>query len=218
MNNIWVIAKNTYKETIRDRLLYTVTFLGFIYLIFTFFLSQISLDQGQRVVTDFGLAGILFFGIFISIFIGANLLYKEFISGTGQLLFPKPLSRSQYIIGKFFGISLTLLVVMFLLTLLFSLGYFSQFNQWPNLITYQAILASYLEILIISALALMFGVFTSPIASSLYSIALFFIGHSFNLILSSALQSKNVIFTFLIKTAYFVLPNLEKFNLRNFGS
>src|SRR3990167_2661323 len=134
MNTILTIARNTFKETIRDRILFSVTFLGILYMIFIFFLSTISLDQGARVVTDFGLAGILFFGIAISIFIGANLLYKEIIGGTSLILFPKPISKGQYIIGKFFGLAATIILVSFILTIIFIVGFWIQNRNWPSVV------------------------------------------------------------------------------------
>ena len=214
MNTIITIARNTFKETIRDRILYSVTFLGILYMIFIFFLSTISLDQGPRVVTDFGLVGILFFGIAISIFIGANLLYKEIIGGTALILFPKPISKMQYIIGKFFGLTCTIILVSLILTIIFIAGFWLQNHKWPQIIVYETIVFSILEILIIVALTILFGSFSNPISSSLYSLALFLVGHSYSLIVRTATMGGNKFVIGLSKVIYYVFPNLEKFNLR----
>lgn len=217
MSTIITIAKNTFKETIRDRILYTVAFLGICYMIFIFFLSTISLDQGPRVVTDFGLVGILFFGVAISIFIGANLLFKEIVGGTALILFPKPLSKSQYIVGKFFGLAATIILVSFILTIIFIVGFWIQNKDWPSVIVYAAIIFSILEILIIVALTILFGSFSNPISSSLYSLALFLVGHSYSMIVRTATIGGNRLLIGLTKVIYYIFPNLEKFNLRTYA-
>lgn len=217
MLDIFTIARNTFKETIRDRMLFSIIFLGVLFIALTFFLATISLDQDKRVMMDFGLAGILFFGLFVGIFIGANLLHKELVGGIAFLIFPKPLSRGQYLIGKFLGLSLTILTVVLILTAIFSAGYWFQTKGFLAPVVYLAIFASYLEVLIIVALAIMFGSFTSPINSSLYTFALFISGHSYSMIMKAALKSENQISLFFSKTLYYLLPNLEKFNLRPFA-
>lgn len=214
MSQILVIAKNTFKETIRDRILYTVTFLGILYILFVFFLATISLDQGRRVLTDFGLVGILFFGIALSVLIGANLLYKEITLGTALILFPKPLSKLQYIIGKFFGLAMMIILISLVLTMIFIFGFLIQNKAWPSLTSYVAITFSILEVLIITALMICFGSFSNPVSSSLYASALFLAGHSLGMIVKTAAQGGNNLLIIVSKFIYYLLPNLEKFNLR----
>lgn len=214
MNNIFAIAKNTFKETVRDKILITVTLLGSLFMLFCFFAATISLDQGRRIVLDFGLAGILLFGIIISILVGANLLTKEVVGGTALLIFPKPLTRGQYIIGKFFGLALMILASTLTLLIIFVIGFYIQNKAWPNSIFFLAVGSSFLEILIIIALSIMFGSFSQPTSSALFTLALFITGHSYSMVLAAAQKAGNAVAIFLAKTIYYLLPNLEKFNLR----
>lgn len=217
MNNILVIAKNTFKESIRDRILLTMTILGFLFMIFIFFAATISLDQGVRVVIDFALAGILLVGILSGILISANLMFKEMIGGTALLIFSKPLKKSQYIIGKYLGVVVTILLIVIVLNIIFVIGFVIQNKTWPNSGYFIANLATFLEIMIIIALGILFGSFSNPISASLYSFALFISGHAFSLILNTAQASKNMSAIIPAKIIYYILPNLEKFNLRNFA-
>lgn len=218
MRAILTIAINTYRETMRDRIFYAVAFLGVLYVLLSIFLATISLDQGQRMNVDFGLAGILIFGVVIGVFLGANLLYKEVVAGTALILFTKPVTRWQFIVGKFFGLAATLLVTTTILTLIFVGGYWYQNKSWPESIFFAAVFFSYLEVLLIVALAIVFGSFSTPISSSLYTLALFVVGHSYTMILRSAELGKNQAMIFLSKVVYYIMPNLEKFNLRTYAT
>src|ERR1700743_837436 len=98
------IAKNTYREIIRERLLYGVFLIAILVTASTFFLSTISFDQNSRILENLGIASINIFVAFIMIFVTTNSMYKDLERRALYLLFPKPISRSQYVIGKFLGL------------------------------------------------------------------------------------------------------------------
>lgn len=107
MNRILAIALNTFREAVRDRVLYVVLALASAVLVFTLALAELSLDQQQRVVRDVGLASISLFSVLVAIFLGSSLLYKEIERKTLYVILPKPIHRWEFLVGKFFGISLT---------------------------------------------------------------------------------------------------------------
>lgn len=104
---IYAIALNTYREAVRDRVLFGVLALAAGVLALTLALGELSLDQQMRVVTDLGLASISMFSVVIAIFLGSSLLYKEIERKTLYVILPKPIGRFEFLLGKYFGIVAT---------------------------------------------------------------------------------------------------------------
>ena len=104
---IYAIALNTYREAVRDRVLFGVLTLAAGVLALTLALGELSLDQQMRVVTDLGLASISMFSVVIAIFLGSSLLYKEIERKTLYVILPKPIARFEFLLGKYFGIVAT---------------------------------------------------------------------------------------------------------------
>lgn len=107
MGRIWAIAINTFREAVRDRVLYGVLGLGVAVLLFTLALAELSLNQQERVVHDLGLASISLFSVVVAVFLGSSLLYKEIERKTLYVILPKPLRRHEFLLGKYAGITLT---------------------------------------------------------------------------------------------------------------
>jgi Cu-processing system permease protein len=103
----WAIAINTFREAVRDRVLYGVLALASAVLLFTLALAELSLDQQRRVVLDIGVASISLFSVVVAIFLGSSLLYKEIERKTLYVILPKPLRRHEFLLGKYAGITLT---------------------------------------------------------------------------------------------------------------
>lgn len=110
MGRVYAIALNTYREAVRDRVLHGVLGAAIFVLCFTLALAELSLGERARVVTDLGLASISLFSVIVAVFLGSSLLYKEIERKTLYVILPKPLRRSEFLVGKFFGIVLTALV------------------------------------------------------------------------------------------------------------
>jgi len=112
MNRIVAIAVNTFREAVRDRVLYAVLAMAIGVLLFSLALGELSLNQEQRVVLDVGLASISLFVVVISVFLGSSLLYKELDKKTLYIILPRPLRRWEFLVGKYAGIVLTALVFL----------------------------------------------------------------------------------------------------------
>lgn len=110
MSRIWAIALNTFREAIRDRVLYGVVGFGALVQLFALALAQLSLDQQARVVRDVGLASVSLFAVIVAIFLGSSLLYKEIERKTLYVILPKPIRRDEFLLGKYVGIVLTAFV------------------------------------------------------------------------------------------------------------
>ena len=110
MSRIWAIAINTFREAVRDKVLYGVLAFACGVLLFTLALAELSLNQQARVVRDVGLASISLFSVIIAVFLGSSLLYKEIERKTLYVILPKPIRRWEFLVGKYLGIALTALV------------------------------------------------------------------------------------------------------------
>jgi ABC-type transport system involved in multi-copper enzyme maturation permease subunit len=110
MFRTYAIALNTFREAVRDRVLYGVLGFAVLVLLFTLALAELSLGEEERVVSDLGFASISLFSVVIAIFLGSSLLYKEIERKTLYVILPKPIARSEFLVGKYLGIALTALV------------------------------------------------------------------------------------------------------------
>ena len=115
VGRIYAIALNTFREAVRDRVLYGVLGLATATLAFTLALAELSLDQQDRVITDLGMASISLFSVIVAIFLGSSLLYKEIERKTLYVILPKPIRRYEFLLGKFFGIVMTCVVFILMM-------------------------------------------------------------------------------------------------------
>ena len=115
MTQMLAIAKNTFREAIRDRILYGFLFFAVLLILFSVVLGQLSFNQQIRCTLDVGLAGISFFSVLIAIFLGITLLHKEIEKRTIYTVLSKPVSRATYLLGKFLGLAATMAVQIMLM-------------------------------------------------------------------------------------------------------
>ncbi|MCP5052720.1 MAG: ABC transporter permease subunit [bacterium] len=208
------IAYNTFREAVRNKVFYLLVALGVVSALSSILISLLTIGDKEKVLMDVGLAAIDFFSILIAVFTGINLVFKEIDKKTIYNILSKPVSRHSFILGKFLGLSLTLLVALTCMAVIFffflwvSTGGFN-----PDLLVYFGLL--YIELLIITSISLMFSAFSTPILSSIFTISLYLIGTvtwTFNLFKQHLVTpvEKAVVYFF-----YYIIPNLEKFNIKN---
>ncbi len=207
------IAVNTFREAVRDKILYTILIFGLLLIIASEVLSPLTLGQQEKVMKDIGLASISIFGVLIILFVGTGLLYKELDKRTIYTILSKPIRRYQFILGKFFGLLMTLFVVVAIMTATFYchlwiLGH----NPTWNLLN--AITLIYVKLAIITAIAILFSSFSSPALSATFTFVIYFVGHlSADMKqLTQHLDSSFVKWT--TEIFYYMLPNLDYFNVK----
>src|SRR6185369_15352618 len=207
------IALNTFRESVRDRVLYNLILFVLILVAASVFVSELSLDMESQFTAALGMSAMLVFGALIAIFIGVALVYKEIDKRTIYSLLSKPVRRHEFIIGKYLGLCLTLMVnsaVMVLGTEL-ALWYVNgKFVPLHNSVLAASFLV-YLELALLVAVALMFSSFTTPLLASLFSFAAYVIGHFSPDLLVMASLSNSPVTRIVLKTLYYVLPNLSNF-------
>jgi Cu-processing system permease protein len=214
-HRIFAIAKNTFRETLRDRILSAALVVVLALIAFALFVGSISLSQDARMIVDFGLTAIYVLQMFVAIFIGSMLIFKEVERKTFFLIIPKPIHREEIILGKCLGLIATSVAVTSIsLLALFAILFLKGFHGFYVAILV-SVLLSLLESLVLIMLSILFSGLTSPILSAVYTTAFFLIGHSSDILRTLIEKSTSVFAEYALKTAYYVLPNLEKFNIRN---
>ena len=212
---IWAIAANGFREVIRDRILY---FIGFFALLMAFawrLLPEIAVGTHEKIFLDLGLAAIGLLGVIVAVFVGTGLINKEIDKRTILVLIPKPLSRAEFILGKHLGLSGVLAVmlgVMLVIYLLMLLGMKVSFQALPLIVS---VFYLGLELILIAAVAIAFGVFTSSILATLMTFGVYLMGHISKDLIQLGIISKNPNILAITKNIYLILPDLERLNFRN---
>ena len=215
LSNILAISKNTFRETIRDRILLSALFVILAMIVFTLFIASISLEQSTRMIIDFSITAIYALQIFVAIFIGSMLIYKEIERKTFYLILPKPITQLEIVIGKCAGLTLTTVAVTLLSTIVLYIILFFQSGElyfWPILLS---VFMSTLEAVLLILISILFSGITSPILASVSTITIFIIGHAEGIFRYIFMTTQLQIVEIITKVIYYVLPNLEKFNIRN---
>lgn len=214
LHRILSIARNAFREAVRDRVLYNLVLFVLLLTAAAVFLGDLSGGQERKIVVDLGLSALLLFGVFIAIFVGVGLVYKEIERRTVYAIFSKPVSRGEFLIGKFLGLCLTLLVNVILMGLGISLALLFVRRGWDPLALqiWPAIFLIYCELTILTGVALLFSSFSSPTLSALLTFFVFIIGHFSSDLktLASAMGSTGARFFF--KALYYLLPNLANYS------
>ncbi|TVQ97224.1 MAG: hypothetical protein EA398_14735 [Deltaproteobacteria bacterium] len=176
MNQLVAIAVYTFREAIRNKVLYSIIFFAIVLLGLSSVLSTASLQQDARVVQDVGLMVLSVFSDLIAIFIGVTMLYIELERKTVYNLLSKPIARATYFLGKFLGIALTLLVQFLLMAAVLSLVVLDRGGSLD--VTFaQALLLTWVQCILIAAIALFFSSFSTPWVSGFLTLGLWLVGN-----------------------------------------
>lgn len=215
VRRVWVIAQNVFLEVIRDRILYLIGFFAIILIAISLLLPQISANTQDKMLLDVGMAGIAIAGLLAAVFVGTGLVNKEIEKRTVFVLIAKPISRVEFIVGKHLGLTAVLAVLITAMTLIY-FGVLS-FNQVSYPAGSLAIASFYtlLELSLITAIAILFGVFTSSLLSTILTFAMYLMGHLSPDLVKLAKLADNPSLQQLTENMYLVLPDLSRLNLRN---
>jgi len=209
-----VIALNTFKEAVRDRILYAILIFAMVMLAGSTVLVTISVGGEEKIIKDLGLACISIFGLLIAIFLGIGLVSKEIEKRTLYTIITKPIHRYQFILGKYLGLVLTLLVNVLVMALgLIGLAYAWEGAWSPRLVL--AVLFIFLELVLVTAIAMLFSAFSSPALSAIFTLCLFVAGHLSADLRLFAAQFGGGATRLSAETLYFLLPNLSRLNFKD---
>jgi ABC-type transport system involved in multi-copper enzyme maturation permease subunit len=214
LSRIISIAKNTFREAVRDRVLYNLVLFVLLIIACAILLGDLTDGQEARTIVNIGLNAMLLFGTFIAIFVGVGLVSKEIEKRTVFAVFSKPIGRGEFIVGKYLGLCLTILVNVLVMAAGVSVALLYVGNTQLAGSIWGSVFLIFLELAITTAVAILFSSFSSPALSALLTFFVFIIGHlSASLLdLAIGLASKSAIYLFA--AIYYVLPNLANFSFR----
>jgi ABC-type transport system involved in multi-copper enzyme maturation permease subunit len=211
---IGYIASNTFREAVRDRVLYNLIAFALLLSGAAIFVGEISIEIEKLVVINLGLTAVSLFGVVIAIFIGIGLVSKEIEKRTLYTVLSRPVRRWEFIVGKFFGLSGTLVVNTFCMAIgvFAALLYVSHRFTPSDALIFVALYFIVLQFLIICALALLFSSFSSPLLAAVFSFSLFVIG-SFAEDLRGFASMAHGLTRWLATAAAYLVPNFSAFNV-----
>ena len=212
IGRVTAIALNTFREAIRNRILYLLLIFAVAMISFAQILSLMTVGSEEKIVKDFGLASIDLFGVLTAVFIGVGLVSREIERRTVYTLLAKPIHRHEFVLGKFAGLTLTLLVNTAVMSLWFFAILAAKGMFDPALAL--AVLLLFLQFVLITAIAVLFSCLSSPILSSVMTLAFYVVGH---LLWSLDLLKRRVVSETgraLCDALYLLLPNLGNFDVK----
>ncbi len=211
---ILVISKNTFREAVRDRILYNLVVFVLLITASAVVLGELTFGQEARTIVNIGLNAMLLFGAFISIFVGVSLVSKEIEKRTVYAIFSKPVKRSEFVIGKYLGLCLTLLVNVAVMAVGVSLALLYVGGGSMAGSIWGAIFLIFLELTIITAVAILFSSFSSPSLSALLTFLVFIIGHMSASLRDLAAAMGSRFASIIFDGVYYLLPNLSHYSFR----
>jgi len=213
VKQVAAIAVNTFKETIRDRILAVIVVFALLMIVGGLWLGSISLGEQGRMMTDFGLVAVTAFGLIVAVFVAAGLVHKEVEKRTVFVLFSKPVSRGAFIGGKFIGLCGTMAIVLSGMGLfLFALVWI--IDRQPSWMVLAAVVMIYVQLLAIMAVTLFFSTMGSAILAAVLGICVFVAGQLSHNVLALTRLGKNPITEALSWVVYVIIPNFSAVDVK----
>ncbi len=215
MRRAGAVALNTFREAVRDRVLYNLVFFALLMMAAAIAVGQISVGIEQTVIVSLGLSAISVIGLLISIFIGVALVSKEMDKRTLYALLAKPVWRWEFLLGKFAGLVLTLAVntAAMALGLLLVMIYVKHALERSDAVVLVAVYFILLKLALIVALALLFSCFTTPLLAILFTVGLYIVGLYVQELRNLPVEVMSPAMSAFTKWLSYLLPNFENFNV-----
>lgn len=213
MKSLWVVAHNTFRETVRDKILYNLVFFALLLIGLSVLLGTLTIGEQAKIVNDVGLAAINLVGVIIAIFVGIGLVSKEIERRTIYTILARPITRTQFILGKYGGLGCVMVVNLAIMVIMFFLTIVLTGNPVHGSL-FQAIQLILVETLLVTAMAMFFSTFSSPTLSAIMTIGFYLIGHLTTDLKGIAEGSKSPVSEVIMSGLYYVCPNLEWLNIK----
>ena len=211
LSRIYALANNTFREAIRNKLLYTLLGFSVVMISSGVVLATLSYVEVHEILQDMGLAAIRFFSAGIAIFVGIGLIHNEVDRRTIFTILSKPVSRNEFLVGKWAGLTFTVWLLLALMAGAFAMV--SLLAGAPlGLDHFVAIALIGLELMVVVALATFFSSFTTPMLAALFSIGLWMIGHLSRDLHALGQQSDVGSVTAMANFVFVLMPDFEVFN------
>lgn len=215
MKRVGVVALNTFREAVRDRVLYNLLFFALVMMAASIIAGQISIGIEETVIATLGLSAISLIGLLIAIFIGVGLVSKEMDKRTLYALLAKPVRRWEFLLGKFGGLILTLAAntAAMGVGLFLALVYVKPTLEHGDATVFVAVYFIWLKLALVVALALLFSCFTTPLLAILFTAGIYIVGLYVQELRNMPVQAMSPGMTMFTKWLSYLLPNFENFNI-----
>jgi ABC-type transport system involved in multi-copper enzyme maturation permease subunit len=212
VRRILAVARNTFREAVRNKVLYTLLFFAVALIVSALALGQLSVNEDRRMIRDIGLFGIDLFSVLIAIFVGVNLLYKELALKTVYTILPKSIARWEFILGKWLGVMATLAVQVVVMgaVLVVTLRVQGSTDAVADSTLPKALWLLFMNVTIVTSVAMWFSSFSSPFLSGVFSLGVFVVGRSIPDLRQLAVRLGGTAGS-VLDTLASLLPNLHLF-------
>lgn len=214
---ILAVAHNTFREAVRDKVLYVLLFFAAVAIVGSKALGWISIGQDIKIVKDISLAAVSLFGVLIAIFVGTNLVYKEVDKRTIYTILCRPMWRFEFVLGKYLGLAGLLAVVTVVMTAV-AAGYVIALGGAVDAAFFWAAVLTYWQLLLVTALAVLLSAVTSPILGAIIAFTTYMVGHATGILVDLPAHFDGTWAKTIMEFAYYVLPNLSNFNIRDLAA
>ncbi len=210
---ILAVAHNTFREAIRDKILYVLLFFAAVAIFGSKLLGWISIGQDIKIIKDISLAAVSVFGVLIAIFVGTSLIYKEVDKRTIYTIICRPMHRFEFILGKYLGLAYVLALVTVVMAIT-AMAYVTILGGSIDRTFLMAVVLIYFELLLVTALAVLLSTLTSPILGAIIVFSLYVTGHATGIFVDLPAHFDDTFAKHMLEIVYYVLPNLSNFNIR----
>lgn len=213
MIKIWAIAQNTFREAVRDRILHSIIFFAFGMIVLSLVLKEVTIGEQDKVVRSIAQSSIDIFASIMAMFLGITTIGKELENKTIYTLLSKPIGRAHFLLGKYFGIILTILAEVLLLALFYVLLIGIE-QGFPEPIFFASLILVMVEMMLITACSVLCASYSSRTTASAFVLAIFIIGHLADDIWLFSSEARTPMIQQLGQALYYILPNFEALSIR----
>ena len=216
MKKVWALAHNTFREAVRDKILYSILFFAIGVIALSLVTQEITVGDRDKVVRSVAQGSIAAFGSIISMFLGISLVWKEVERKTVYTILSKPISRWMFVLGKYLGMMMTLTVVVVIMVLVYTVLLSIQ-QTVPPMVVYVSAVMLIIELMLLTSWATLFSTYSAPTTAAAFTLAIFAIGHLADDIWLYGNQLDNPGAQSVARVLYWLLPNFEMFNIRDYA-
>jgi ABC-type transport system involved in multi-copper enzyme maturation permease subunit len=211
----WAVAANTFREAIRDKVLYNLVFFALLVMGASVVIGNMTLGESVKIIMDLSLAAMEIFGLLIAIFVGIGLVHKEIQRRTISMLLAKPIARRSFVVGKYLGLMLVIALNVAVMTavLVLLLALYSPGAIYGGL--FVAVLLILVELMVVTAVAVLFSTFSTPTLSAMLTLGVWVIGRFSSDLAEFAAKSESAAQRAALLGVHYLLPNLEKFDVKH---
>ncbi len=215
MKKILAIAHNTFREAVRNKILYSILFFSVFIIMLSILMDTLTIRQDAKIVIDMGLASISLFGTLMAIFIGITLVSSEIDNRTIYTITTKPIKRYYFIIGKYLGLIFILAMNVLIMTFCFVIVVWAATVRSIDIVIFQVIGMIFVELMVITAISVLCSTLTNPTLAGIISMSVFVLGHLSSDLANLIISAKTSIILSIMRIIILIIPDLEMFNIKN---